>query len=168
MATVAASSVQLKRVRSMPLKFVLRPNEKVIINGAVIGVGDRPGSFYLYNTANFLRGREVLKEENIDCVEKMLYFIIQMIYIFPEDAELNLERFTIVLGETREAWPDRQADLDEVAALVDAKNYYRALKLCRRMFPDQHDADRNAPDHGDGDGEGGSHPLEKDDADHSV
>ncbi|XKH36913.1 flagellar biosynthesis repressor FlbT [Azospirillum doebereinerae] len=58
----------------MPLKFVLRPNEKVIINGAVIGAGDRPGSFFLYNTANFLRGREVLKEEQIDCIEKKALF----------------------------------------------------------------------------------------------
>lgn len=144
----------------MPLKFVLRPNEKVIINGAVIGVGDRPGSFYLYNTANFLRGREVLKEESIDCVEKMLYFIIQMIYIFPEDADLNLERFAIVLAETREAWPERQADLDEVAALVEARNYYRALKLCRRMFPDQADADSNP-----GDGNDGGHPAHDSDQD---
>ena len=152
----------------MPLKFVLRPNEKVIINGAVIGVGDRPGSFYLYNTANFLRGREVLKEENIDCVEKMLYFIIQMIYIFPEDQELNLERFAIVLGETREAWPDRQAELDEVAALVEAKNYYRALKLCRRMFPDQSDGDRNAGDSGDSEADGDNTASGSAEASHSA
>ncbi|HYH18260.1 MAG TPA: flagellar biosynthesis repressor FlbT [Azospirillum sp.] len=118
----------------MPLKFVLRPNEKVIINGAVIGAGDRPGSFYLYNTANFLRGREVLKEEQIDCIEKKLYFVIQLIYIFPEDARLNHARFENILDETRAARPDCAADLDEISELVDARNYYRALKVCRKMF----------------------------------
>lgn len=118
----------------MPLKFVLRPNEKVIINGAVIGTGDRPGSFYLYNTANFLRGREVLKEEQIDCIEKKLYFVIQLIYIFPEDATLNLQRFASILEETRAARPDCAKDLDEIVKLVDAKNFYRALKICRKMF----------------------------------
>lgn len=118
----------------MPLKFVLRPNEKVIINGAVIGAGDRPGSFFLYNTANFLRGREVLKEEQIDCVEKKLYFVIQLVYIFPEDATVNLSRFAAILDEAREARPDKAVELDEIAELVDAKNFYRALKQCRKLF----------------------------------
>lgn len=118
----------------MPLKFVLRPNEKVIINGAVIGAGDRPGSFFLYNTANFLRGREVLKEEQIDCIEKKLYFVIQLVYIFPEDATLNLQRFASILDETRQARPDASKVLDEIERLVEARNYYRALKLCRKMF----------------------------------
>ncbi len=118
----------------MPLKFVLRPNEKVIINGAVIGAGDRPGSFFLYNTANFLRGREVLKEEQIDCIEKKLYFVIQLVYIFPEDAALNIQRFASILEETRAARPDSRKVLDEIEQLVEARNYYRALKLCRKMF----------------------------------
>lgn len=118
----------------MPLKFVLRPNEKVIINGAVIGAGDRPGSFFLYNTANFLRGREVLKEEQIDSIEKKLYFVIQLVYIFPEDATLNLQRFASILDETRQARPDAAKTLDEIERLVEARNYYRALKLCRKMF----------------------------------
>ncbi len=118
----------------MPLKFVLRPNEKVIINGAVIGAGDRPGSFFLYNTANFLRGREVLKEEQIDCIEKKLYFVIQLIYIFPEDAVLNVQRFNAIMEETRAARPDSKKTLDDIESLVEARNYYRALKLCRKMF----------------------------------
>ncbi|WP_372399255.1 flagellar biosynthesis repressor FlbT [Azospirillum sp. HJ39] len=118
----------------MPLKFVLRPNEKVIINGAVIGAGDRPGSFFLYNTANFLRGREVLKEEQIDSIEKKLYFVIQLVYIFPEDSTLNLQRFASILDETRDARPDVAKTLDEIARLVEGRNYYRALKLCRKLF----------------------------------
>ncbi|MCW2247889.1 flagellar protein FlbT [Azospirillum fermentarium] len=137
----------------MPLKFVLRPNEKVIINGAVIGAGDRPGSFYLYNTANFLRGREVLKEEQIDSIEKKLYFVIQLVYIFPEDAHLNLARFGTIWEETRAARPDAADDLDEIARLVEARNYYRALKICRKMFSAAGDGDPNG-----GDDAPGSHP----------
>ncbi|CAO3451328.1 flagellar biosynthesis repressor FlbT [Azospirillum sp.] len=132
----------------MPLKFVLRPNEKVIINGAVIGAGDRPGSFFLYNTANFLRGREVLKEEQIDCIEKKLYFVIQLVYIFPEDATLNLQRFASILDETRQARPDAAKTLGEIERLVEARNYYRALKLCRKMFKS---GDGGAADGGAGD-----------------
>lgn len=119
----------------MPLKFVLRPNEKVIINGAVIGAGDRPGSFFLYNTANFLRGREVLKEEQVDCIEKKLYFVIQLIYIFPEEGKINLPRFSGILEETKGARPDKLAEIEEINSMVMSHNYYRALKLCRKLFP---------------------------------
>jgi len=118
----------------MALKFVLRPNEKVIINGAVVGAGDKPGTLFLYNTANFLRGREILKEEQIDTIEKKLYFVIQLIYIFPEDSEANMVRFAAILAETRAANPDRRERLNEIEAQVREGNHYRALKLCRRLF----------------------------------
>lgn len=125
----------------MPLKFVLRPNEKVIINGAVIGAGDRPGSFFLYNTANFLRGREVLKEEQVDSIEKKLYFVIQLIYIFPEDGKINIPRFAAIIDEVRESRPDREKEINEIGEMVLAQNYYRALKLCRKLFPNKNEDD---------------------------
>ncbi len=119
----------------MPLKLVLRPGEKLIVNGAVLGVGDHPVSLFFYNKVNFLRGREIMKEENCDTIEKKLYFIIQLIYIFPEDAELNLVKFGIILDEARLALPDERVLFDEVQQLVLAGNYYRALKICRKLFP---------------------------------
>lgn len=119
----------------MPLKLVLRPGEKLIVNGAVIGIGDHPVSLFFYNKVNFLRGREILKEEQCDTIEKKLYFIIQLIYIFPEDAPGNLVKFDMILNEARLAHPGEQALFAEVESLVREGNYYRALKICRRLFP---------------------------------
>lgn len=119
----------------MPLKLVLRPGEKLIVNGAVLGVGDHPVSLFFYNKVNFLRGREILKEENCDTIEKKLYFIIQLIYIFPEDAELNLIKFGIILDEARLSKTEESTIFDDIQALVQSGNYYRALKICRKLFP---------------------------------
>lgn len=119
----------------MPLKLVLRPGEKLIVNGAVLGVGDHPVSLFFYNKVNFLRGREILKEENCDTIEKKLYFIIQLIYIFPEDAELNLIKFGIIIEEARLSRPEEATLFDDIQALVQSGNYYRALKICRKLFP---------------------------------
>lgn len=118
----------------MPLKLVLRPGEKLIVNGAVIGIGDHPVSLFFYNKVNFLRGREILKEENCDTIEKRLYFVIQLIYIFPEDAATNMVHFAAILEEARAQHPDKEALFDEVQALVRDGNNYRALKLCRKLF----------------------------------
>jgi flagellar biosynthesis repressor protein FlbT len=120
---------------AVPLKLVLRPGEKLIVNGAVIGVGDHPVSLFFYNKVNFLRGREILKEENCDTIEKKLYFIVQLIYIFPENSEVNLVKFSIILDEARAAHPEESGLFDDVQALVASGNYYRALKMCRKLFP---------------------------------
>jgi flagellar protein FlbT len=102
----------------VPLKFSLRPGEKVIVNGAVIGRGEEPGTFYLYNKANFLRGREVMKEEQADTNEKKLY----------------LAKFETVLAHCRADRPDRAKDLEQVAQFVQERDYYRALKLTAKLF----------------------------------
>lgn len=120
----------------VPLKLVLRPGEKLIVNGAVIGIGDHPVSLFFYNKVNFLRGREIMKEENCDTIGKKLYFIIQLIYIFPEDAQLNLVKFGIILEEARLAHPDEAELFADIEVLVREGNYYRALKICRRLFGD--------------------------------
>ncbi|MBI2254253.1 MAG: flagellar biosynthesis repressor FlbT [Proteobacteria bacterium] len=118
----------------MPLKFTLRPGEKVIVNGAVIGRGEEPGSFYLFNKANFLRGREVMKDSSADTVEKKLYLIIQLIYLFPENAPENLVKFEAILAETMRHRTDALEALTEVARLVHGGDYYRALKATAKLF----------------------------------
>jgi len=118
----------------LPLKFSLRPGEKVIVNGAVIGRGEEPGTFYLYNKANFLRGREVMKEEAANTIEKKLYLIIQLIYLFPDDASESLRKFEAVLADTKTERPDSVVELDQVAQFVRNQDYYRALKLTAKLF----------------------------------
>ncbi|WP_252181056.1 flagellar biosynthesis repressor FlbT [Azospirillum sp. B4] len=129
----------------VPLKLVLRPGEKLIVNGAVIGIGDHPVSLFFYNKVNFLRGREILKEENCDTIEKRLYFVIQLIYIFPEDAATNMEHFGSILEEARAQHPDKAALFDEVQSLVREGNNYRALKLCRKLFDIKESAEGAPP-----------------------
>ncbi len=118
----------------MPLKFSLRPGEKVIVNGAVIGRGEEPGTFYLYNKANFLRGREVMKEESADTNEKKLYLAIQLLYLFPEDSAEASAKFDTVLAHCQADRPDRVQELEQVARFVQERDYYRALKQTAKLF----------------------------------
>jgi flagellar protein FlbT len=118
----------------LPLKFTLKPGEKVIVNGAVIGRGEEPGSFYLYNKVKFLRGREVMKEEQADTLEKKLYLIIQLIYLFPDNAAENVSKFETIWAEALRQRPDDREQLADVARLVQSEDYYRALKLTAKLF----------------------------------
>jgi flagellar protein FlbT len=118
----------------LPLKFTLKPGEKVIVNGAVIGRGEEPGSFYLYNKVKFLRGREVMKEEQADSLAKKLYLIIQLIYLFPENAAENMPKFESIWAEVTRQRPGDRDQLADVARLVQSEDYYRALKLTAKLF----------------------------------
>lgn len=118
----------------MALKFSLRLGEKIIVNGAVIGRGEEPGTLLLYNKANFLRGREIMKEEEADSNEKKLYFAIQLLYLFPEDAAEAFPNFQAVLAHCRADRPDRAKDFARVEELVHGHDYYRALKLTAKLF----------------------------------
>jgi len=118
----------------MPLKVVLRPGEKVIVNGAVLGAGERTVTLFLHNRANFLRGRDILKEEDVDSLAKATYFLIQLLYVFPEDAAATRHRLAQAMQRLRADTPDAGATLDEVAELLAAGEFYRALKTMRRLF----------------------------------
>lgn len=118
----------------MALKFVLRSDEKVIINGAVVSAGDKPGTFYLHNTANFLRGREILKEEQVDTIEKKLYFVIQLMYIFPNDRHVNMVRFNELIMEVQESISDSSSIIEEIILNVNNGNLYKALKICKKLI----------------------------------
>ena len=117
----------------MALKFVLRPGEKMVVNGAVIGAGDQQGSILLFNKAHFLRGREIMREEEATTLERRIYFVIQLAYLFPEDAPLNLTRCAEFLEEAKTQHPDRAESFAEIEDEVRHGNYYRALKLCGRL-----------------------------------
>ena len=117
----------------MALKFVLRSGEKMVINGAVIGAGEQQGSILLFNKAHFLRGREIMREEDATTMERRIYFVIQLAYLFPDDAALNLTRCAEFLDEAKTQYPDRAEAFTEIEDQVRQGNYYRALKLCGRL-----------------------------------
>ena len=118
----------------MPLRLALSPGEKIFINGAVISGGEQPLVFYLFNRAQLLRGREIIKEDDADTIEKKLYFIIQLTYMFPEDIILNRNRFDVIYSETLTAWPEHSDALHEIHELVNREDYFKALKSCGRLF----------------------------------
>ncbi|MCS6855908.1 MAG: flagellar biosynthesis repressor FlbT [Elioraea sp.] len=114
----------------MPLKVVLRPGETMVVNGAVIGAGDRTATIFLHNRAQFLRGRDMLRAEEVDGPERALYYAIQCSYL-GSDGALSVEA---ALAAARAARPEAADVLDRVRALVAEGRAYEALRLCASLF----------------------------------
>jgi flagellar protein FlbT len=115
----------------MPLKVVLKPGETLVVNGAVIGSGDRTATIFLHNEAQFLRGREMLRAEEAIGPERTLYHAIQLAYL----GQGSEESVHSALTQMRRARPDAIEEISAIAELLSTRRHYQALRRCRALFP---------------------------------
>ncbi|RVU19417.1 flagellar biosynthesis repressor FlbT [Methylobacterium oryzihabitans] len=116
----------------MPLKIVLKPFERLIINGAAIRNGERTSSFLIENTCRFLRESEIISESEADTACKRLCVTLQLIYLADKPAEaedLLIRQATELLAAMPTSAPYLLAIQDEIAA----GRYHRALKCGRDL-----------------------------------
>jgi flagellar biosynthesis repressor protein FlbT len=120
----------------MPLKLSLKPNEKIVLNGAVIQNGDRRSTLLLQNKASVLREKDIMQEEEADTPARRIYFPIMMMYLSgQDDAELYNEfalRMTEFMSVVRN--PDVLAECVATSRDVMQGEYYKALARCRKMI----------------------------------
>ena len=67
----------------MPLKLILKPGERVIINQAVVLNGGEKTELVLQNKASVLRERDIMTEEKADSpAKKNLFRCTNDVYVF--------------------------------------------------------------------------------------
>jgi flagellar protein FlbT len=116
----------------MPLKVVLRPGETVVVNGAVIGAGERTATIFLHTHAHFLRGRDMLREADIDGPERRLYYAIQCRYLGSEAADADVAAALAAMRVTR---PDVVSELEAIETLLAEGRAYQAMRRVAALFP---------------------------------
>ena len=117
------------------MKIHLKRNEKLFINGAVIRL-DRRGSIELMNDAQFLMENHILQQEDAKSPLQQVYFIVQTMLMDPANSHLTkylLDSYSDVLLRF-DFSSDYNKLLGEVKKMVEAANYYGALKLLRQSF----------------------------------
>jgi len=68
----------------MPLKIILKNEEKIIINGAVMqNIGGSLKALIL-NEAVVLREKDIITEEDAKTPASRAYFALQNLYLFPD------------------------------------------------------------------------------------
>ncbi len=118
----------------MPLKISLKPNEKIIVNGAVLQNGDASGQLIVHNEASLLREKEILAEDQDLSPAQRIYYALQCAYLFPSKIDTFLPTFYTFLGEFIEAAPSASGVAQEVSAEVEAGRLYQALRKARRLI----------------------------------
>jgi flagellar protein FlbT len=118
----------------MPLKISLKPNEKIIVNGAVLQNGDSSGHLIVHNEASLLREKEILADDEHLTPAQRVYYALQCAYLFPSKIDTFLPSFYAFLKEFVEAAPSVADMASEVGAEVEAGRLYQALRKARRLI----------------------------------
>ena len=120
----------------MPLKLSLKPGEKFVLNGAVVQNGDRRTTLVLQNKASVLREKDIMQPEDAATPARRIYFPMMMMYL--DDGAANryydefVQRLTEFMGVIRN--PEVLAECVAISKQARAREYYKALMLCRKLI----------------------------------
>ncbi len=120
------------------LVLKLAPNERVLINGAVIENGNRRGRLNIVTPgANILRLRDALHPDEVNTPVRRVCYIAQLVLCGEADEETarpqllrGIEQLAQVLTE-----PESQAALLQATEAVKDGQHYYTLKHLRTLLP---------------------------------
>lgn len=118
----------------MPLKIVLKPGEKVVINQAVLQNGREKSEIIVQNKASILRERDIMIEKQANSPSKRIYFVVQMIYMFPGKDREYQDKFHKFSREFVSAVPSALPLVMDIGRQIVVGDVYGALKLCRKLI----------------------------------
>jgi flagellar biosynthesis repressor protein FlbT len=119
------------------LRLKLRPNERVLINGAVVENGRTQIELrVLTPETKILRLRDALHPDHIDTPTKRVCYIAQLVVageVQPEEALSQFVRGVVALKQVF-LDPGSQSTMDQAIQCARAKNYYKAMQCMRRIL----------------------------------
>jgi flagellar protein FlbT len=119
----------------MALKITLKPNEKMIVGGAVVTNGNtRNSDLIIENNVPVLRQKDILCETDATSHCRQIYFVIQLMYIDSENLTGHQHTYWELVRELLDCIPRLTGHIDEINEHILIGNYYRALKLARQLI----------------------------------
>ena len=119
----------------MALKITLKPNEKMIVGGAVITNGNiRNTDLIIENNVPILRQKDILSEKDATSPCSRIYFLIQLMYIDEENTATHQHIYWKLVSDLLDAVPRLNGHIDQINDNILKGNCYRALKLASGLI----------------------------------
>ena len=118
----------------MPLKIRLKPNERMIVGGAVITNGNIRCDLLIENKVSILRQKDIMSEKDADSPCRKIYFTIQLMYIDEENLIEHHNTYWKLVQDIVKAAPSMLALIDQISEHILNNKYYQALKLARKLI----------------------------------
>ena len=119
----------------MALKITLKPNEKMIVGGAVVINGNAKNTdLIIENNVPVLRQKDILSEKDATSPCSRIYFMIQLMYIDQENLIDHQHTYWNFVRELLDAVPRLAGHIDQINENILGGNFYRALKLAGELI----------------------------------
>jgi flagellar biosynthesis repressor protein FlbT len=118
----------------MALKISLKPDERIIIGGAVLRNGGARSDFVIENSVPILREKDImgLAEANSPC--RRIYFAIQLMYVDEKNIEEHRTTYWKLVADVTQAAPSTIGLIDQISEHILHDRYYQALKLTNQLI----------------------------------
>lgn len=118
----------------MALKITLKPNERMIIGGAVIKNGNTKCDLLIENKVPLLREKDIYGEEEANSPSRRIYFTIQLMYINEENLATYHKMYWKLVKELIDAVPTTIGLIDRISEKIVSNQYYQALKIAKELI----------------------------------
>lgn len=118
----------------MSLKLRLKPDEKIIIGGAVLQNGPKASEFIVENNVPILRQKDIMAERDAVSPARRVYFVIQLMYIDRENQIDYHTRYWDLVKDILQAAPSTKPYIDRISEQIVCGEFYQALKLTRKLI----------------------------------
>ena len=118
----------------MALKIALKPQEKLIIGGAVIQNGKNRSEFIVENSVAVLREKDIMREEEATTYCSRIYFVIQLMYIDAGNIVGYHNAYWALVKDLVGAVPSTLIHIDKISEHILKSEYYQALKSARKLI----------------------------------
>ena len=118
----------------MALKITLKPQEKMIIGGAVLtNPNNSSCNLVIENKIPILRQKDIMNEEAADSPCRRIYFVIQLMYIDENDLLAYQNKYWNLVHDVVQAAPSMTGLIDSISEHILKRNYYQALKMAQKL-----------------------------------
>ena len=130
--------------KAVALKISLKPNEKMIISGAVVTNGNMRSDLSIENKVAILREKDIMKEADADTPCLKVYFVIQLMYIDEGNVVEYHKTYWELVRDILTAAPSTFDFVDPISRHILNGEYYKALKLTRKLTDYEREVMKNA------------------------
>jgi len=118
----------------MGLKISLKPDERIILGGAVLKNGSARSDFVVENSVPILRGKDIMSLTDADSPCKRIYFVIQLMYVDEKKIDEHRKTYWQLVKDVTNAAPSTILQIDQISDHILHDRYYQALKLAKQLI----------------------------------
>ncbi len=117
----------------MALIIDLKPQERIIIGGALITNDANRTRLHIEGDSPILREKDIMREEEANSPCKRIYFTIQLMYLASDPAKIH-ELYFQQIRDVQNAAPSTTLHFMKINDHILQNHYYKALKEAKSLI----------------------------------